>query len=235
MMAPLDRLARLDSVTRRLSFALDDHDAANAAFGRWRAATDAGLPSDAALEQIEVWAYCYVQRHALVRFAREPGLGSSADLDALISSTFLHVRSHLFEVRDAGRFTRWVAVACRNHFLTHCRRRAIRPVRVAIDPQTLPDLAADDVDEPLEMDRAMVHRIVGAAIGRLPEALRTIAQLRLVDRRGYDEIASAVGRPPATVRTYVAKAIVRLRADPELCALRDELAGESTATRAERA
>lgn len=233
-MAPLDRLARIDSVARRLTFALDDHDAVNAAFARWRDAHDAGLPADAALEQVEVWAYCYVQRHALVRFAREPGLGGSADLDALISSTFLHVRSRLEEVRDAGRFSRWVAVACRNQFLTHCRRRAIRPVRTQVDPESLPDLAGEDADEPIEMDRAMVHRIVSDAIGRLPEALRTIAQLRIVERRAYEEIASAVGRPPATVRAYVAKAIVRLRADPELRALREELAGGTPAEGARR-
>jgi RNA polymerase sigma factor (sigma-70 family) len=223
-MAHLEGLARLDSVARRLAFALDDHDAANAAFARWREAHDAGLPAHSALEQVEVWTYCYVQRHALVRFSREPGLGGSAELDALISATFLHIRTHLDEVREPGRFSRWVAVSCRNHFLTHCRRRTIRPVRAHIDPEALPDLSADEADEPLEMDRAMVYRIVAAAIGRLPEALRTVAQLRLVERRAYEEIASAVGRPPATIRAYVAKSIARLRVDPELVALRDELA-----------
>jgi len=215
-MEPIDRLARLDGVSRRLAFGLDDHSAVNAAYVRWRDSRD-----DSDLEPVEVWAYCFVQRHALVRFVREPHLGSPADLDALISSTFLHVRSRLGDVRDASRFSHWVAVACRNGFLTYCRRRAGRPAMQALD--TAPDPACDEPTEPLELDRAVIRRVVRGAIARLPETLRPVATMRLLEGRPYESIASTTGHPAATIRSYVAKSIAKLRSDPELQALRDEL------------
>jgi RNA polymerase sigma factor (sigma-70 family) len=227
-MAPFDRLARLDTVARRLTFAIDDHDAANAMYARWRASRDDRRPDTRALEQIEVWAYCYVQRHALVRFAREPRLGGSADLDALISATFLHVRTHLGDVRDVTRFSHWVAVACRNGFVTYCRRRALRPQLEAAS-ESLAELPEDAPDEALELDRALVHRVVRAAVARLPETLRTVAEMRLIEGRPYDDIAYTTGHPQPTVRAYVSKAVSRLRADPDLRALQEELAGSAPA------
>ena len=220
-MAPIERLARLDAVAGRLPFAIDDHDAANAAYRRWSDSRAAGRPDAGAQEQVQIWAYCYVQRHALVRFAREPRLGGSADLDALISATFLHVLARLGEVRDPARFSHWVAVACRNGFVTYCRKRALRKPP---DPD-LEDAGAvtDEGVEVLELDRALVHQVVRIAIARLPETLRVVADLRLVKGRPYDEIAYTTGHPQPTVRAYVSKAIARLRADPDLRALQEEL------------
>lgn len=227
-MAPIDRLARLDTVARRLPFAIDDHDAVNAAYQRWSASRAGDTPDESAREQVEVWAYCYVQRHALVRFVREPRLGGSAELDGLISATFLHVHSRLGDVRDPARFSHWVAVACRNGFVTYCRRRAIRPAFAAASeiPGTIGEA---ELEEPLELDRATVHRVVRAAVARLPETLRVVAELRLIKGRPYDEIAYTTGHPQPTVRAYVSKAIARLRADPDLRALREELSGATPA------
>ena len=217
-METIDRLARLDAVSRHLAFGLDDHRAANEAYLRWRTQGD-----PAALEAIEVWAYCYVQRHTLVRFAREPRLGGGAELDGLISSTFLYVRGHLGEVRDPNRFSHWVAVACRNGFLTYCRHRSGRPPTIDLEGAAEP--VEEETDAPLEIDRSTVRAVVNAAIGRLPDTLRVVATMRLVEGRPYDDIAYTTGHPQPTVRSYVSKAIARLKADPELYALREELAG----------
>ncbi|MDX1440347.1 MAG: sigma factor-like helix-turn-helix DNA-binding protein, partial [Rubricoccaceae bacterium] len=58
---------------------------------------------------------------------------------------------------------------------------------------------------------------VAQAMSKLPDSIRDIAIQRLVKNRPYEEIAEETERPIATVRTYVAKAISRLREDEELC------------------
>ena len=78
---PPDDLARLDAVARHLPFDVRDVDAANDAFARWRE-TGEGL------REVDLWAYCYVQRYFLAQFVRERGAASDVDAERYTGFAF---------------------------------------------------------------------------------------------------------------------------------------------------
>lgn len=220
-MTPKERLARLDKIAARLPFAVEDYAAVNRAFERWAAGR-----ADEDLEVIDVWSYCFTQRYCLVRFVRETGASTGSDLDGLISTTFLHVRTNLERVTQPSLFTHWVSVVCRNAYANY-RRSAGRTApldeeRAAAEPA--PEGEGADLDRPL------LRRTLHEAVGRLPSAVRAVAAPRLLEGRSYDHIAATTGHPVATVRAYVCKAMSRLRRDPALRALYADWQGGDLAT-----
>lgn len=208
-----DRLDRLDTVAATLPFAVEDHAAVNAAFQRWYATGDGE-----ALGHAEVWTYCFAYRFVLVRFIREPELGSGADLDEVISRTFLQLRDHFEHVHEPALFTHWVSVVCRNAIRTYRRRRS--PVAFTVGDLEVVEGAREEEPPPetygADLDRALVRRVVEEAIAQMPVAIQPAATLRLLDGHSYEYIAAETGLAVPTVRTYVARALARLREDPAL-------------------
>ncbi|MDT0631532.1 sigma-70 family RNA polymerase sigma factor [Rubrivirga sp. S365] len=196
---------RLDAVAARLPFSVDDYGAAAAAFVRWRAGGGA-----ADWEAAVTWAYCYSLRYLYVRFAREPA-AASADVEAVVDRTFMRVLDKLDEVRDPSKFPQFVSVVCKRALLTY--RERCRPT-AALDEERM---AAPPRPEYLDGD--LVRWAVGRAVDALPPALRVVARMRLLDGAPYADVARATGHALPTVRTYLSKAVRRLRDDPHLRAL----------------
>ena len=63
-------------------------------------------------------------------------------------------------------------------------------------------------------DAGMVHEGLRQAIKRLPEYLREVAYLRLIKDTPYQDIEQFTGKPLPIVRSYVNKAVLKLRSDP---------------------
>ena len=61
------------------------------------------------------------------------------------------------------------------------------------------------------------------AIDALPAFLRDVARMRLLDNCSYSAIQEATGKPLPTLRTYVNRALERLRGDATLRALLVEM------------
>jgi len=201
----------LDEVAAYLPFHVDDFDAANAAFLRWRESGDA---ED--LELVELWTYCYTRRYFIAKFLRDSAY-SSTHLDILVGKAFTRARNNLEKVKQPERFASWVSVICKNAFINFLRRfRDHAPLDEA-------RTAAPPHPDHFEHDRLAAHRAVERAIDRLPPSLQTIARLRFLESRPYDYIVEATGRPAASIRSYVNKAVVRMRQDPELVALFREI------------
>lgn len=197
-------MAGPDDPARRLPFAVDDYAAAGRAFAAWRRT---GHVADR--ETVTLWAYCYVRRHLTARFARER-TSSPADFDAAMSRAFAAVLDGLARIAEPERFPHYVSVICKRTVIRH---REQRHVHVEADEDLLP--AGDDA-APAPYAAAVVRADVLAAIDALPESLAEVARLRVVEEMDYEAIAEATGRPIASVRTYAARAVARLREDPRL-------------------
>jgi len=206
-MAVHDELGGLEALAARLPFHPDDQAAVVALYERWCTSRH---PKD--LRLLELWLYCFVGRYFMFRMLRERHL-SEVELEQLIGDTFLRLRRQLDSVREVDRFVSWVGTACRNAFLNYLRNLRRRPIPEPDDPPfEAPEAEAHLVRE----DLTRLLPVLAAAVERLPDFLREVARLALLEGLTYHEISRRLKRPPGTVRVYLSRAFRRLRQDPAL-------------------
>jgi len=199
----------LADVAAHLPFHLDETEQANAAFRRWRQHDD-----EEARRIVDLWTYCYVFRYFLYKRARATSRDTSADVEALIEEAFLKVQEHLDAVSDATRYAHWVSVVCKRTYLNYRRTQL---ATVSVDQKGGPVLAVDAPD--VLHDPSLARTAVREAIGRLPPYLRETARLRLLEGCSYEEIHKRTGKPIPSIRTFVSKALVKIRTDEAFLAL----------------
>jgi len=199
--APFRSLA---AVASRLPFHLNETKKVNATFRHWRRDDD-----DEAKYHVDLWTYCFIRRYFLIKFTRDALYNNAADMDALIEQAYVKVEDHQASVSDTTRYASWVSVMCKHAYLNY--RRNV-PSVVSIDQDDGLNLQGDSL-EALH-DAAMVHEGLRRAIERLPEFSREIAYLRFIENASYQDIARRMDKPLPIVRSYVNKAMVKLRSDP---------------------
>lgn len=101
----------------------------------------------------------------------------------------------------------YVRTAMTRTYVTWWRRRSWGELAVA-EPA---DVAAADGTDLLAMRRDVV-----TALGRLPRRQRAVVVLRYYVDLNEADIARALGCAPGTVKSQAAKAVARLRDDPDL-------------------
>lgn len=194
----------LASVAQHLPFHLNETDKVNRAYRQWRQDND-----DQAKYHIDLWTYCFIRRYFLIKFSRESLFNSPADMDALIEQAYLKVQDHHTSVADSGPYASWVSVLCKNAFLNYLRNVQ---QAVSIDQEEAPQLQGDSLEA--LYDAGMVHQGLCEAVERLPEYLREIARYRFVEGYSYQEIGRYIDKPLPVIRSYVNKAVRKLRKDP---------------------
>ena len=101
--------------------------------------------------------------------------------------------------------------------LSHAHRRGAvedrARRRLGMEPLVLSDEAIERVERLAELDATT--RALDEALAALPAAERDAVEARVVDERGYDEIAIAARTSEAAVRQRVSRALARLRAGLE--------------------
>ena len=104
----------------------------------------------------------------------------------------------------------WLLSAARNLVVDQYRRRATRAAaHDALVAATQPaDQLSEGPERIAERDREL--RLVDEAIRRLPEALRTVLVLQVLDGRTSAEIGDLLDRPAGTVRYQISQARKRL-------------------------
>ena len=202
----------LRSIADELPFHLDDMDAANATFARWH--RDRTTPDR---HLVEVWTYCYVYRYFLVKFATSPRRHDGT-LDQLVGRAFRDVLRNLDDVRHPDRYTHWVSKVCKNTFVNYLR--AQRSYVSLTDGTVILHTSEPRADA--AYDLAFIYHVALRAIDALPDYLRGIARMRLIEERSYREMKEQTGHSIPTLRAYVNKALCRLRTHPELSILVDE-------------
>lgn len=197
--------SELRTVIDRLPFAVDDTDAANDAFRRWK---HGGDPD--AKQLVDLWTYCYVCRYFLSK-STQGTFDNSSDADELITRAYRKVQKNRDGVRNPDRYANWVSVVCKNTFLNYTRRDQFSE---SIEAEEGPILTAREKRPIAEV--GFVREAFDEAIDRLPEYLQKPARLYFLEDRGFKEISEAVNKPVATVRTYKHKAVKHLRTDDRL-------------------
>lgn len=197
--------SELRTITDRLPFSVDDTDAVNDAFRRWKEEEDPD-----AEYIVDLWTYCYVCRYFLTKSAGDT-FDNTSDADELTTRAYRKVQKNRSEIRDPDRYANWVSVVCKNTFLNYTRRDRFSE---SIESTEGPTLSADE-DRPTA-DIGFVRETLVEAIQRLPNYLREPARLYFLEDRGFEEISEEVGKPVATVRTYKHKAVKRLRDNEKL-------------------
>ncbi len=206
-------LRSLRTVAEYLPFHLDDTAQVNETFVRWHR-----HPTAADKHLVDLWTYCFIYRYFLIKFAPS-NRQAPLCFDQLVANAFDDVQEHLSDLRQPERYTGWVGTICKNTFVNYLRtRRGLVP----LDTEE-PGLVAEEEDANKAHDDTVVKRTLRAAIGSLPAFLSDVARMRLLERRSYETISRHTGKPMATLRTYVNRALGQLRCNPDLKTLREEL------------
>ena len=104
----------------------------------------------------------------------------------------------------------WLFAVARNLVIDQYRGRATRTAaQAALVASVAPaDQVADSPERIVERDREL--RLVDVAIRHLPEPLRTVLVLQVLDERTSAEIGELLDRPAGTVRYQISQARKRL-------------------------
>ncbi len=204
---------RLHEVTDLLPFHLDDTEQVNQAFLRWRQSEATG---DKRL--VDTWTYCYIYRYFLVKMASSASPMPLA-LDRLVTNAFDDVQGNLRSIHRPGCYTNWVSTICRNTFVSHLRTQ-----RSTVSLEIGGPLLMDEPPPSTQVhDASVIYRSIRAAIEALPSYLREVARMRLLENRSYGSIREETGQSLQTLRAYVNKALIRLRRNPRLQLLLEEM------------
>ena len=135
-------------------------------------------------------------RSFLRRLGAAPDLADDVAQDAMVAAY-----EHILDYRGEGAFGGWVRrIAARRYLRTLLASRRFESLDEAPEAYT----PAPDTGRRLDLD---------AALARLPEAQRLCVSLQ--HGAGYTsaEIAKALGLPEGTVKSHIARGLVRLRQD----------------------
>jgi RNA polymerase sigma factor (sigma-70 family) len=207
-----DTIRALSDVASELPFAIGDCDAANQTYRRW---CEHGLEED--FQLLLMWLFCYSRRYFVTKWMQQPDLPPS-DLEGPITDAFNVCERQLHAVREPDTFASYVSVICKNTFINYCRRRS-RHLLVPADDLEEDYRASDGGEIAAACDRAMFVAAAGSAIERLPPSLRDVVEMRLVLGLSYEDIQARTGHSRATLRSYLFKAIGKLRKDPGVATL----------------
>ena len=124
---------------------------------------------------------------------------NTADAEDVYQDVFLRLFEQETAHWDSERTRAWLLRATVNRCADIRRFRLRRPV-----------LALEDIPEPARTvdDRAAE---LWDAVARLPEKLRTAVHLHYAEGYSAEEIAALLGVPPATVRTRLRRARLKLK------------------------
>lgn len=123
-------------------------------------------------------------------------------------------------LREWGRFTpgtnarAWVTAILSRLFIDGWRRRRRRPALVGLDDTDLAGPSPDGAPDPAPWDNVS-DADLERAVAELPDPLRHVFTLNVVDHLSYGDIGAALGIPVNTVGTRLLRARRRLRASLE--------------------
>lgn len=197
--------ASLDAIAARLPFHLDNIEQVNLTFYHWYRQQRAD-----AKRNVDLWTYCYTTRYFLIKFIQQPPYRPS-DVDDVIERSYRKIDKHRIHIVDPSRYAQWVSVICKHTYINYLRSRR-RLVLLEEGGRGIPALEMSLA----HIDRAILLTALQGATDRLPDYLREVARLRFIEGCSYEEMGRRTEKPLPTLRSYVNKALIRFRADPQL-------------------
>jgi RNA polymerase sigma-70 factor, ECF subfamily len=139
-------------------------------------------------------------------------LGDAADAEDVAQEAFIKAYRALPQFRGDSAFYTWLYRIAINTAKNALAARNRNPVTYDLDVQgndeaaeMIGKLKDPETPEGLALTEE-IRNIVNAAIGELPEDLRTAIVLRELEGMSYEEIASAMDCPVGTVRSRIFRA-----------------------------
>lgn len=152
----------------------------------------------------------------IYRMVRDRALAEDLSQD-----TFVKVLNALDSYRPEYKFSSWIFKIANNVAIDQLRRRELNTLSLdgAPDARTMEDIeatalqATDRSETPLaELESRELGSLIEEAVARLRPEYRSCILLRHVEGRSYEEIAEALDLPLGTVKTYIHRARLELRA-----------------------
>ena len=145
-------------------------------------------------------------------------LRDDAEAEDALQDAYVDAYRHIGEFRGTAQLGTWLTRIAVNHALMRLRKgrreRQVIPMHESetdgvTEAESVPDPAAESpVTTTL---RGEMRELLERRIDELPVAFRTVFVMREVEEMTVDETASALGIPPATVRTRLFRARSLLR------------------------
>lgn len=148
------------------------------------------------------------ENEPLLRAVARRLTGSDADAHDLVQDTLERALRHFDRFARGTNARAWLFTILHNLFIDRCRAR--RPEARAQPVEDVP-LAAPELEPPPAWTQVTAEQ-VRDAVARLEPEFRTVYELRTLDGLSYDDIATRLGIPKATVGTRLSRARTRLRA-----------------------
>ena len=124
-------------------------------------------------------------------------LGNSADAEEVAQETFLRAYQNFRWLRDAEKFSNWVNRIAFRLALNRQRGTQRRLARDTAWHATVPEAT----DGAQDAENRMMLEELRAAINGLPEKLRGVLQLSLVEEMDAASVGAVLGVPAGTVRS----------------------------------
>ncbi len=173
--------------------------------------SDAGSSEERLLERAragdgDAFAELTTRHEPVVRGLLHRTLGARADVDDLLQETRLRALRALGGFRGGATFRTWISRIALNLAISEIRRRRVRETQ-PLDP----DLTGAGEEPWLQAGRIELRERLGAAVDRLPPALRQAFHMRYTEGFDATDIAARLRTPAATIRTRLFHARRRLR------------------------
>lgn len=134
--------------------------------------------------------------------------GNHHDADDLCQQTFLHAVSNISSLRDGSSFKGWIFTISVNLARKHWKKiRRNRVMSLERNPEAGTSVVADICNEPVAMLSAREKAsIVQEKVGQMPEHMRTVTVLILMEGFAQKEAAAILRRSEATVSRHLSMA-----------------------------
>jgi RNA polymerase sigma-70 factor, ECF subfamily len=135
----------------------------------------------------------------------------------LAQEVFVRVHLHRKNYRTGSKFSTWLFTIAANLAKNEIRRRKRRRNWTSLDEmqEQLQDASMQFADpranKEVDLERAQLSGVVGAAIATLPERYRVALVLRDIDGLAYEEIGQILKIPGGTVRSRINRARLMLK------------------------
>jgi RNA polymerase sigma-70 factor (ECF subfamily) len=132
-------------------------------------------------------------------------LRNETQAEDMAQEVFLKIWKALPTYNASASLSTWIYAITRNTCLTELKKRAIRPTVSLSSPElepiadSIPSLSVGDPNPGVEMD-------VQAMMAELPEKYRQVVTLFYLEQKAYEEVASMLGMPLGTMKTYLFRA-----------------------------
>jgi RNA polymerase sigma-70 factor (ECF subfamily) len=144
-------------------------------------------------------------------------LHDDAEAEDALQEAYLQAYRAIGSYRADARLSTWLARIVANEAFMRLRKQARRSAIVPLQPGVALEEIASDMGEGMEKQpemsagRAEMRRLLERRIDALPDAYRMVFMLRAVDEYSFDDIATILQVPEATVRSRFFRARSLLR------------------------